>query len=249
MNFNNFKCSVSAAAVALALGLPSPTPAVAADMPVKARPAPVAPVVSWGGFYLGGHVGWGRSKFSGAYGNIGSDSTVLGDQLKLKGILGGVHAGYNWDAGNWVWGVEGDWSFMSWKRHVVAPASSEAMNGQVKNLASIRARLGIAVGPERRGLVYATGGAGFVNAKVTAIDPSVPAQQTLKFNDIGGVVGGGFEYAATNQLRLRAETLYYIFNKNSDVITLEAAEPGDRIKLNNIWTARVGVSWYFNPGR
>jgi len=249
MNFNNFKCSVSAAAVALALGLPAPSPAVAADMPVKARPAPAAPVVSWGGFYIGGNVGLGYAKTGGAYGDIGSDSTVLGDTLRLKGFVGGVHGGYNWDTGSWVWGVEGDWSFANWKRHVLSPGSSEALSGQVKSLASIRARLGIAVGPERSVLLYATGGAGFVSAKVTAFDPSDTAQQTLKFTDVGGVVGGGFEYAATNNLRLRAESLYYIFNKNSDVITLGAAAPGDRIKLDNIWTARVGVSWYFNPGR
>jgi outer membrane immunogenic protein len=249
MNLNNFKCSVSAAAVALALGLPAPSPAVAADMPVKARPAPVAPVVSWAGFYLGGHVGLGRARTSGKYGPLGTDSTVLGESLRLRGFAGGVHGGYNWDAGNWVWGVEGDWSFTNWKRTAVAPGSSEALSGQVKSLASIRARLGIAVGPQRSVLLYATGGAGFVNAKATAINPSGPDQQALKFNDVGGVVGAGFEYAATNNIRLRAESLYYIFDKNSDVITISPAQPGDRIKLNDIWTARVGVSWYFNQGR
>jgi outer membrane immunogenic protein len=31
------------------------TPVVAADMPVKSPPAPA---YSWGGFYIGGNVGW-----------------------------------------------------------------------------------------------------------------------------------------------------------------------------------------------
>ena len=38
---------------------PSQAPAIAADLPLKAE-VPVAPVFSWTGCYLGGHIGGGR---------------------------------------------------------------------------------------------------------------------------------------------------------------------------------------------
>ena len=37
-------------------------PAMAADMPVKARPAPLPPPPDWSGFYLGVHGGYGWKK-------------------------------------------------------------------------------------------------------------------------------------------------------------------------------------------
>jgi outer membrane immunogenic protein len=43
----------------VAMGALIAGPAMAADMPVKAPPAPVAPAYSWTGFYIGGEVGGG----------------------------------------------------------------------------------------------------------------------------------------------------------------------------------------------
>jgi outer membrane immunogenic protein len=247
MNLAPLKCSASMIAVAVAWGVPIPSPAAAADMPVKARPAPVvAPAaVSWTGFYVGGHVGWGRARHSGSYED--PDSVVFAEALKLRGILGGIHAGYNWDAGNWVWGIEGDWSFMRWKRTALG-ISSDHMEGKINGLGSIRARLGIPLGAARSGLAYLTGGAGFIRSEVTVFGSVQPTAnfETLKFNRVGGVVGGGFEWAATNQLRLRAETLYYIFDHSKPIAVITEA-PTDHVKLRDVWTARVGLSWYFSP--
>jgi len=241
------KCSVSVLAVALAWGMPAATIAVAADMPVKARPVPPPAAVSWAGFYLGGHVGYGRARHSGGF-NVLSDEGFFPEDLKLKGALGGVHAGFNWDAGNWVFGIEGDWSFMRWKRTVLSESSENTLFGAVNNLASIRGRIGIPLGPERRGLLYVTGGGAYTNAKARAVEVGNDSIQNIKFDRIGGVVGGGLEFAATNQLRVRAETLYYIFN-DSTAFTIANSNPGDAVKLRDIWTARVGVSWYFNNPR
>ena len=51
--------------IALSFLVASPviaTPVMAADMPVKARPAPpVAALYTWNGFYIGGHFGYGWS--------------------------------------------------------------------------------------------------------------------------------------------------------------------------------------------
>jgi outer membrane immunogenic protein len=88
--------------------------AQAADLPVKAPVYKAAPVVpySWTGFYVGGNIGYGLAR----------NQTTLNDPLQLVvpffiperfnlqpgGVIGGVQAGYNWQAGKWVFGLEID---------------------------------------------------------------------------------------------------------------------------------------------
>ena len=50
---------------------------------------------SWAGPYLGGNLGY-------AWGSVDNNPT------KPSGFAGGVQAGYNWQNGPWVFGVEGD---------------------------------------------------------------------------------------------------------------------------------------------
>ena len=79
---------------------------LAADMPIKAPLAPIVAPYNWTGFYVGGNIGgsWGRmnTDFSLAGAPIGSKSQ------NMNGWLGGIQAGYNWQRGAWVFGVEGD---------------------------------------------------------------------------------------------------------------------------------------------
>src|SRR5262245_56524065 len=73
----------------------------AADLPRRFNPAPqpvYAPVYNWTGFYIGinGGGAWGSSRWD----SVGSFD-VSG------GMLGGT-IGYNWQAYQWVFGLEGD---------------------------------------------------------------------------------------------------------------------------------------------
>jgi outer membrane immunogenic protein len=103
----------------------------ATDMPVKALP-PVAPVGSWTGFYVGGHIGYGWAdkdfslpdfagqKFGDCSGQHQDcfDFSKLGSPAlshKLGGLLGGVQAGFNLQSGAFVYGVEGDLSWTGMK--------------------------------------------------------------------------------------------------------------------------------------
>jgi outer membrane immunogenic protein len=83
----------TAALIALAAG----TPAMAAD--------PV-PVFNWTGFYLGVNVGgsWGRMNTN----VLLAGAPFGGESHKMDGWLGGAQAGYNWQTGAWVFGVEAD---------------------------------------------------------------------------------------------------------------------------------------------
>src|SRR5690348_1351296 len=109
---------------------------LAADIPRKA--APVMPTHSWEGFYVGGNVGygWGTANL-----NLvpGAGWTTLGNaagagylaangspKLHEKGALGGVQAGYNWQRGVAVYGVEADFALSGIKASrntgVITPA-------------------------------------------------------------------------------------------------------------------------------
>jgi outer membrane immunogenic protein len=75
------------------------TSAQAADMNYGSR-APYTVVqplnaYSWAGPYIGGNLGY-------AWGSVDNNPT------KPSGVSGGVQAGYNWQSGPWVFGVEGD---------------------------------------------------------------------------------------------------------------------------------------------
>ena len=102
-------------------------PAMAADMPVKARPAPLPPPPDWSGFYLGVHggYGWKKDRFSSSEcvffcGKRGVDLIIIEppqeqriviDGINSKGGVFGAHAGHNWQYGSVVAGFEIDLSF------------------------------------------------------------------------------------------------------------------------------------------
>ena len=104
--------------------------ASAADLPVKAPvAAPITPVYSWTGFYVGGHVGalWQRS--NGRWDPLPDELTfgeftITGD-LKDTAFVGGLHAGYNWQVSpSWVVGIEADWSWTNAEGSFTQPWTS-----------------------------------------------------------------------------------------------------------------------------
>src|SRR6266566_1417339 len=93
----------------VALGMAAP--ASAADL--RARPAPPPPMVAaiydWSGFYIGGNGGWGQSR------NCVDFVTFADACSERSGGLAGGQLGYRWQAGTWVFGLEGqgDWADLS----------------------------------------------------------------------------------------------------------------------------------------
>src|SRR5262245_36142180 len=92
----------------------------AADLPIgaPAYPAPVSPPFSWNGFYLGLNLGghWGNDRISTTTDSAGGfrpagaaavDSASPGT-LSTTGLMGGFQAGYNWQFGSAVVGIESD---------------------------------------------------------------------------------------------------------------------------------------------
>ena len=95
----------------------------AADLPfpasgVYAPPAAYRAVANWGGFYVGGNFGLGlardRSNFS-----TGGVTFATADTA-LFGAVGGGQAGFNWQTGALVVGVEGDFDWSNPKGSIRA---------------------------------------------------------------------------------------------------------------------------------
>lgn len=78
----------------------------------KAPPGPAAIVAyNWSGFYIGGHAGgtWADTVVSDPTGAVFAPPGA-GIDINGAGFLGGGQLGYNWQAGSWVLGVQGDGS-------------------------------------------------------------------------------------------------------------------------------------------
>jgi opacity protein-like surface antigen len=91
-------------------------PALASDLPARApvHKAPIAaPPYNWSGFYVGANFGGGWSNGSL---NIPGNNLYGG----LTEFVGGVQAGYNFQAGHFLFGVEGDFDWASFGHPVLS---------------------------------------------------------------------------------------------------------------------------------
>jgi len=167
------------------------TSALAADLPTrKAPPAPtpayVPPIFTWTGFYVGVNGGYGVG--SGSSSSFGNPS---------GGLVGGT-AGYNYQIGQFVAGVEGDLDWADMTKNGANAIGAYKLD--VTTLATARARAGFAVD---RALLYVTGG--YAGAE-THVNMAGFGSQSDWRN--GGVIGAGLEYAFTNNISAKAEYLY-----------------------------------------
>jgi outer membrane immunogenic protein len=170
----------------------------AADLAVKAPvyKAPPVFISDWAGFYLGvaGGYGWAETSF---------DAPFSAANAKPKGGIFGGYAGYNWQYGSVVTGVEVDFSGADIKTNQLG------LSEKTNELASARARLGYAFSPNW--LAYGTAGAGWGHSTLDAGFPIGSASA----NQFGWVAGAGVEYKFYNSWILRAEYLHYDFEKQA----------------------------------
>jgi outer membrane immunogenic protein len=221
------------------------TVAQAADLPTrKEAPAPVfvPPPFTWTGFYVGVNAGgiWGSggnasTTFAGT-GAFGIPFTILthdwpnnnGFGSGNGGFIGGGQAGYNWQTGSFVLGVETDFdgSTVSRSRSVVGPTFADPLHllgtdfftahgsASLDWLGSTRGRVGWVVTPDSRLMIYGTGGVAYGGASgnlsiFDATNGWFWSSGNRSNTRTGWAAGGGVEYAFTNNIILGAEYLYY----------------------------------------
>jgi hypothetical protein len=94
--------------------------AQAADMPVKAQRY-YEPSASWAGWYIGAHAGAAWHQTSANVLDQDSEEFPFGSTFSKTGFIGGGQIGYNWQHGNFVFGLEGDISGLTGKNSLFIP--------------------------------------------------------------------------------------------------------------------------------
>jgi outer membrane immunogenic protein len=99
---------------------------------------------------------------------------------------------------------------------------------ELKFLGTVRGRLGVTVSD--RLLVYFTGGLAYGKVESTALTTFTPAPAftysgSSSRTEVGWTIGGGGEYAMTNEWTIRGEYLYFRLPGDDYVATPLAANP------------------------
>jgi outer membrane immunogenic protein len=212
--------------------------AMAADLAArpytKAPPAPVMAVYNWTGFYLGinGGGGWARTSHT--------DTTGLttGRFDQSGGLVGGT-AGFNWQANNIVFGIEGDWDWADINGSSASPLCLGAnCFTNLRQFGTIRGRIGYAW---NQWLFYGTGGAAF--GDVHAGQDGCPVGFCGSNIRTGWTAGVGLEVGFAQNWSAKIEYLHFDLGDKvtyTPVIPVSVEEHGDIV--------RAGLNYRFNWG-
>jgi outer membrane immunogenic protein len=210
--------------------------AQSADLParVQAPPPVVAPIYNWNGFYIGANGGYG---WSGATVDVGGLEFSGGD---LKGPFAGGQIGYNFQSGQWVFGVEVDGQWANINETYVVPGTiigTVTFEDKINWFFTARGRLGVAV---QNVLFYGTGGYAHIGMKSSVSNGGV----TLSVDDSRGgwTAGGGIEYGFSNW-SAKVEYLYLqTFDKDENLF-------GQPFTWNvHVHTVKFGLNYRFGGG-
>lgn len=178
--------------------------------------AQATPAYDWTGAYIGLHAGLMEHRnrafdLSNIFSNPGRTY-----RLSTTGFTGGLQAGYAWQSGAFVYGLELDGSLasISASRQFVTPNFSPARHStSLDHMFTARARAGYAFD---HFLLYATGGFAAARIKNHMSSVSFPG---FTFGDTslrsGWVAGFGGEYAMSKNWRVRLEVLFADFGRQT----------------------------------
>ncbi len=235
--------------------------ALAADLPVKAPPVPVA-VFSWAGPYIGVNIGysWGRETVSGLV--TGASPAALFGSGSLNGALGGGQVGYNWQFGSWLVGLEGDIQvtaerqtytvFCTVSGTVCPLGAAVRAENRLSWFGTDRVRFGYLA--SERVLLYGTGGLAYGSFRGESAGPLFispgPEFGTWSSFKAGWTVGAGIEAAIDYNWTFKAEYLYMDFEGINGPTVTVLSPPVRTFSFNERFTDnifRVGFNYRFAP--
>lgn len=202
---------------------------------VLAAGAAHAQSTDWSGAYAGITAGYSKgdynvrnaplhtmpgSSFFGAYGGAVANSQP---EFEVKGEDYGLTGGFNMQSGNIVYGVEGDVAVSKANDALVihdrpAPGSGQfdtRLEGDIDYTATLRARLGYAVGPV---LLYGTAGGAMMRASVDRSYTNAAGSQIADKDGetyFGLAYGGGAEWALNDRWSIKGEYLRTDFQRET----------------------------------
>ena len=209
----------------------------------------------WTGVYGGVHAGFVQANVTVDQNKVPIDGLDVSYERDFNGFVGGAIGGVNFQAGSFVFGLDMDFGGVAADGEGTAHGKG-TVNGEdieedirfqhgIDWAAHVRGRLGFALD---RLLVYGAGGLAIADFDVQS---SRGVQGNNRLDDgghaTGWSAGGGLEYAATDNLLVRAEFLH-------DEYTDEKGICGLILGCNNFEVGftdnivRLGVSWKFMGG-
>lgn len=196
----------------------------------------------WSGVYVGAEVGYGQSDAHVDYFNPISTPSIYSSSHNPEGWLGGAYAGYNHHlSSNLVVGVDADiarsGAYSGFK--ALLPSAFNFGAVDIDYSAALRARVGFAVD---RFLPYVAGGIAISRARFAYDMTSEDAVISSTLS--GWTLGAGFEYAATDNLILRAEYRYSDFGagRENAFPTFPTHQGRYDLKTQDV---RFGISYKF----
>jgi len=202
------KSGLAAAAALVSLS------AQAADMPIKARPAPQA--MNWSGCYLGYALGyaWARdfdTETVRATGLLSPFSPT--DSANANGVKTGGYLGCNWQlTSSFVVGAEGDLEWADLRGSISFPNSGPPDNSYTTHIddeSSARGRIGYVI--DDRLLLYATVGVSWAHITERAVLAASGQFTDNSRTGYGVTAGAGVDYAITDRWIGRLEYRYANF--------------------------------------
>jgi outer membrane immunogenic protein len=212
---------------------------------------------NWQGGYIGANVGVARMD---ATCNPGDDYYSPGcsgfsyygagtTQASGTGIVGGLQAGYDWQAGSFVYGAVADFDGSSLTKTLSqnyegTSTYNTTFTSSISWLASVRGRAGMDVSDT---LVYLTGGLALAGAHANTHlnDYGTPYDYgTFNHTQVGWVAGVGLEHKFGPRWSVFAEALYYDLGGGSTSYPYEGYTYTSNYNFQVI-TARVGANFHF----
>ena len=190
---------------------------------------------------------------------------AIGHQpLSPRGFNGGGTAGYNFQSGHWVVGVEADFGAMHVKDNAVGTATypccaptSFTIKQTVNTdwLLTARPRVGWAAGGV---MVYGTGGVAMTNFNYSEqfTDTFASAHESASTSSLltGWTAGGGVEFKVSSHWSLKGEYLFADFGSGVKVTSTNLTAPSTAPHPTNVFTHsadltahlfRAGINYHF----
>lgn len=222
--------------------------AIAADIS-----APTA--YDWSGVYVGVHAGYDKADVSYDFASIteGYFNENRGTHFseELDGFVGGGQVGFNWQYENLVLGLEGAFTWVDFDETSTSPfyPGSDEFESKVDWIAAITPRVGLTV---ENVMFYAKGGVAFADITARIQDNNAELFVETQKKRAGWTIGGGAEYALSENWIVGAEANYYDFGSfyaGENTTTFEGA-PGipssDHDVSTTMWSVLARVSYKFN---
>jgi len=176
------------------------------------------PGYDWSGFYAGiqGGYSWADSAID--------DGIGFDPEITVEGAYGGGVLGAQWQFDHIVIGVEGEANLSDADgSEDVSPPLGNFVTGDIDWFGSISGKLGFAMD---RWMVFGTAGLAFADATTGQNGDIIQILEEEKESFVGYTVGGGIDFAMTDNVIVGVQYRYYDFG--SEFVTFPSGDYTDR---------------------